>query len=72
MEYNPLIEFKQQNCKSYEIDVFNVFLEDLSILDLGFGFLVKNYVYSRLETSGNPQFGQHITNFSFEKVFVKT
>ena len=48
---------------------FQVFLKDFNMLDLGFGFLVKNYVYSRLETSGDPQFGQQITKFSFELVF---
>ena len=46
---------------------FEVCLEDLSILDLRFGFLVNNCVYSRLETFENPQFGQHITNISFEQ-----
>ena len=40
--------------------------KDLNILDLGFGFRVKNYVHSRLETSGSPQFGQNITKMSFE------
>ena len=44
---------------------------DLSILDLGFGFRVKHYVYSRLEASENPQVGQQkIIKFSFETVFV--
>ena len=28
-------------------------------------------VYSRLETSGTPQFGQHITKLSVESVFVQ-
>ena len=51
---------------------FEAFLEDLTVLDLRFGFLVKNYVYSRLETSGNLQFGQNITKFSFENVFYIT
>ena len=37
-------------------------------MDLGFGLLVKNCVYSRLETSGNPQFGQQLTKFSLEKL----
>ena len=41
------------------------FLQDVIILDLGFGFLVGNCVYSRLETSGNPKFGQNTTKFSF-------
>ena len=41
------------------------------MLDLGFGFLVKNRVYSRLETSENPQFGQQITKFGFETIFKK-
>ena len=50
--------------------MFEVFLQDLSILDLGFGFgfLVNNSVYSRLETSRNPQFGQTTTKLSFGKV----
>ena len=40
----------------------------MNALDLGFGFLVKNLIYSRLETSGNLQFGlKKLTNFSFEK-----
>ena len=38
------------------------------MLDLGFGFLVNNYEYSRLETSGNPRFGQEVSKFSFEYV----
>ena len=46
---------------------FPGFLEDLNTLDLGFGFLVNNCVYSRLETSGNLQVGQQITKFSFEQ-----
>ena len=46
-----------------------VYLQDLSMLDLGFGFFVKNCVYSRLETSTNPQCGQTITTFSFEQLF---
>ena len=33
---------------------------DLNILDLGFGFLVKHRVYSRLEPSDNLQFGPNI------------
>ena len=49
--------------------MFDAFLKDLSILDLGFGFLVESCVYSRLETFGNPQFGNTITNFMFDKVF---
>ena len=36
-----------------------------SILDLRFEFLVNNCVYSRLELSGNPQFGQKITKIIF-------
>ena len=47
--------------------MFEDFLLDLSILELGFGFLRTNYVYSRLETSGNPKFGQNITEFIFDK-----
>ena len=39
------------------------------MLDLIFGFLVKSCVYSRLETSGTPQFGQTNAKFSFEQVF---
>ena len=38
-------------------------------MDLRFGFLVKNLVYSRLETAGNPQFGPNITKVGFGKVF---
>ena len=34
--------------------MFEVSLQDLSFLDLRFEFLVNNYVYNRLETSGNP------------------
>ena len=41
------------------------------MLDLGFGLLLKNCVHSRLETFGNPQFGQQITKFSFEIVVLK-
>ena len=52
--------------------MFEVFLQDLTILDLGFGFLEKNYVYSRLETSENHQFGQQITKHSFEKDLFKS
>ena len=48
--------------------ILKVFLEDLNILDLIFGFLVKNWVYSRLETSVNPQFGQTITKKKIETV----
>ena len=47
-----------------------VFLQDLNVLDIIFGFLVRNCLYSRLETSGDPQFGQQITKSSFEQVFV--
>ena len=47
-------------------------LQDLSILDLGFGSLVKNYVYNRLETSGNPEFRQTVTKFSFKNVCLFT
>ena len=39
----------------------------MSIVGLGFGFLVENCLYSRLETSGNPQLRQQITKFKFEK-----
>ena len=39
---------------------------DLLSLRHRFEFLVNNYVYSRLETSGNPQFGQHITKSRFD------
>ena len=42
------------------------------MLDLGFGFLVNNYLYSQLETSGHPQVGQQITKFSFGKVVLFT
>ena len=48
--------------------MFDVFLEDLSIVDLRFGFLVHNCVHSRLETSENTEFGQQITNISFDQV----
>ena len=47
-----------------------VFLNDKTILDLGFGFLVKYYVYSRLEPSGNPKFDQQVAKFSFGRIFV--
>ena len=40
------------------------------MLDLRFGFLVKNYVYSRLETFGTPRFGQNNAKFSFDVFFV--
>ena len=49
--------------------MFEVFLQDLIFWDLGFGFLVKNYAYSRLQTSGNPQVSENNINFSFDKVF---
>ena len=50
--------------------MFLCFLQDLNIWDLGFGFLAKNYVYSRLETSGNPQFGKSKnTKFTFDVFF---
>ena len=39
------------------------------MLDLRVGFLVKNFVYSRLETSGNPKFDETITKLSFGKAF---
>ena len=32
---------------------------------------MNNCAYSRLETSGNIRFGQNITKFSFEKVYLK-
>ena len=64
--YNPLIGLR------LEIESLGVFLKDLNILDLRFGFLVENCVYSRLETFGNPQFGQQITKFSFETDFCLT
>ena len=51
--------------------MFQIFLQDLRILDLGFGFLVKSCVYSWLEMSGNHQFGQQITKSSFETVCFK-
>ena len=35
------------------------------MLDLGFGFLLKNYVYSRLETCRNSHVGENITKFIF-------
>ena len=38
------------------------------MLDFIFGFLAESCVYSRLETSGNPQFVQQITKFSFEQL----
>ena len=38
------------------------------MLDLGFGFLLKNYVSSRLETSGNSQCDQNTIKFSFEYI----
>ena len=44
--------------------LFEVFLKDLSILDLRFGFLVKNWVCSRLETSENSQFGQKVSKYT--------
>ena len=34
-------------------------------MNFRFGFLLKNCVYSRLETFGNPQFGQKVAKFSF-------
>ena len=40
------------------------------MLDLGFGFLAKNCVYSQLEASGNPQFDEKFTKFRLGKVFV--
>ena len=49
---------------------FVVFLQEFSILDLGFRFLAKNFVYSRLETCGNPQFGKQNTKLSFDQFFV--
>ena len=33
---------------------------------------MHNCVYSRLETSGNPQFGQHVFKFTVEKVSLLT
>ena len=68
---NPLIGFKTKNCEMSK-SMFLVFLQNLNILDLGFAFLVKDFVYSRLETFGNPQFGQTNTKFSFEKVCFKS
>ena len=47
---------------------FDDSLEDLNILDLRFGFLVKNSVYSRLETSGNLQFSQKVSKSRCETV----
>ena len=38
------------------------------MLDLRFGFLVKNYVYSRLERLENPEFRQKITKSSLGQV----
>ena len=37
------------------------------MLDLIFGFLVKNYVCSQLETSRNPQYDEKIAKNSFEQ-----
>ena len=45
-----------------------VFLKGLTILDLGFGFLVNNCVYSRLGTRGSLQFGQQIIKKPFESI----
>ena len=41
-------------------------------MDLGFGLLVENCVYSRLETSGTPpqQIGQTMTKFSFAIIIL--
>ena len=63
--YNPLIGL---NTILFEIlkSKFEVFLQDLSILDLEFGFLAKNCVYSRLEASRIPQVGQQITKVGFD------
>ena len=60
----PWSGLKIKNWKS-EVDLGGGFLKYLSILDLGFAFLVNNCDYSQLETSGNPQFGQKITSLSF-------
>ena len=53
-----------------------MFLQELSMLDLRFGFLVKNlvyiyiYIYIRLETSGNHQFGQKHLKSWFRTSFL--
>ena len=40
------------------------------MLALGFGLLVNNCVYSRLEMCGNPQFGRQVSKFSFGQVVL--
>ena len=61
--YNPLIGFKTMYCDNLKSNVGGF----PTGIDSCFGFLVKNCVYSRLETSGIPQFGGTITKMSFEK-----
>ena len=66
--FNPLIGLKTITKHKLWNRNFEVVLQGLSILDLGFGFFVNNCLYIRLETFGNPQFCQQITKFRFEQV----
>ena len=50
---------------------FLVFLWDLIVLDLGFGFLVNNCVYSLLEASENPNVVKQQPKLVLEKFCVK-
>ena len=46
---------------------FRPFLRFWKVFDFKIGFYVKNWSYSRLQRSGNLQFGQKITKFLSKK-----
>ena len=51
--------------------IFPFWLPKLSIFDLRFGFLVENCIYSQLDRSRIPKFGQKMQNIFFNMICLK-
>ena len=45
-------------------------LKDLVIFELRFGFLMKNCIYGRLETSGDPNLNQKVRKLHVQKIII--
>ena len=44
---------------------FLLWVKDLAIFELRFGFLMKNFIYGQMETLGNHQMGLRTENIRF-------
>ena len=50
------VGFSSKNCKR---------LKDLVIFELRFGFLMKNFIYGQMETSGDPHLSRKVKKLHF-------